>query len=89
MSQFYEIHCREEDREPPSVAKFNTLADASRYIQDRWQGPEYMDGIDGFHTDYSTYELIGFTLKEIGTLTWGGEAPHLYREFTFDNLSPK
>ena len=42
------------------------MDEASEYIQERWQGMEYRDGIYGFHTDYSTYELVGFTFADIG-----------------------
>ena len=49
---------------------FETLAAASKYIQDRWQGPEYIDGADEFHTDFATFQLQGFTLKDIGIMGW-------------------
>jgi len=78
------IACREEGLGRPSIERFNNLADASKYIQDRWQGAEYMDGSDGFHTDYCEYTLRGFTLKDIGVIGWDDDgqcrtlAFHLY-----------
>jgi len=77
----YEIQLSEEGRGKIEKVKFVSLNDASKYIQDRWQGSEYMDGIAGFHTDYSSYTLVGFTLKDIGTVSW--EDGH--REFEFSN----
>lgn len=66
----YKIICREEGREPGSTEEFATLEAASKYIQDRWQGPEYMHDRYGFHTDFSEYELVGFSLHDIGTVSW-------------------
>jgi hypothetical protein len=37
-----------------------------RFIYSHWQGDDYTDGIHGFHTDYSTFSLQGFTLLDIG-----------------------
>lgn len=79
----YSIRHREEGRGRWATTRFSTLAAASQYIQDRWQGAEYMDGSDGFHTDYCEYELRGFTLADIGTIGWHDDA---YRTFAFRNL---
>jgi hypothetical protein len=83
----YSIKGREEGRGKPWVEKFTTLHDAQQYIMDRWQGPDYMDGISGFHADYSTYKLSGFTLKDIGTLTYESEGGHTWREYKFTAIS--
>jgi hypothetical protein len=89
MSKPYKIHSQEEGRGKIFTAYFDTLQEASRYIQERWQGADYMDGNEAFHTDYSTYELEGFTLKDIGKVSWEGEAPYLYREYSFNDPIPK
>ncbi len=66
----YSVSCREEGRGKASVTKFATLDDAARYVKDRWQGAEYMDGPSSFHTDYCSYELRGFALADIGKVTY-------------------
>ena len=73
MSKPFAIICREEGRdEKRSQTSFDTLAAAAEYIRERWQGPEYCthEWPHGFHTDYSTYECLGFTLKDIADRTW-------------------
>jgi hypothetical protein len=64
------VRCREFGRGPIDVHRFATLADASQYIRDRWQGADYIDGPASFHTDYCTYQLSGFALDDIGTHKW-------------------
>jgi len=44
---------------------FEKLEDAIAFVKDRWQGEDYIDGPQGFHTDYSTYELIGFKISDV------------------------
>ena len=68
MRTKYAIKSQEEGRGKWTTERFTTLAAASQYIQDRWQGIEYKDGIDGFHTDCSSYVLVGFTFKDIGSV---------------------
>ena len=76
----YIVSCLEGGNEALSSEEtFATLAEAATYVQDRWQGEEYMDGDSAFHTDYSRYYLEGFTLKDIGTLNCTGAWP----EFVF------
>lgn len=82
----YKIQSQEEGCGKVYTESFDNLADASAYIQDRWQGPDYIDGSDGFHTDYSTYEVKGFTLRDIGKLKVTIEDGYPYREFTFHPL---
>jgi hypothetical protein len=57
---------REEGRDPALHRLFETLKDAQTYVKERWQGTDYIDGDDEFHTDYCTYTLFGFKLKDIG-----------------------
>ena len=87
MKNPYQINCREEGRGKPSVNKFATLPEAQTYIKDRWQGADYMDGDSGFHTDASTYELIGFTLKDVGTVSWLGEGAGIWRDYKFTDFT--
>jgi hypothetical protein len=87
MSKPFKVLSQEEGRGKVYTEEFATLEEASIYIQDRWQGPDYIDGIFGFHTDYSTYELVGFTLKDIGQLLWNAEDQ--CREYEFNDKSTK
>jgi hypothetical protein len=80
MKKQFKITCREEGRGKGTTQSFATLAEASVYIQDRWQGVEYKDGPNGFHTDYSEYTLSGFTFSDIGKTNWEGGYP----EFQFN-----
>jgi hypothetical protein len=76
VSKPFKIIGREEGRDEKKFeTEFETLADAAKYIQERWQGPEYCthEWPQGFHTDYSTYECVGFTLKEIADRKWESE----------------
>ena len=66
----YHVELREEGRGKPHRESFATLAAARAYIRDRWRGPDYIDGDDQFHTDYSTYSLVGFSLKDVGKRRW-------------------
>ena len=66
MNKPFAVKNREEGRGKATSVKFATLEEASRYIQDRWQGAEYVNGMDSFHTDYCSYELEGFSLSDIG-----------------------
>jgi hypothetical protein len=84
MKKPFKVKSKEFGRGKASTASFATLAGAATYIRDRWEGPDYIDCKSWFHTDYCTYELVGFTLHDIGKMTWAGEAPHYYREFVFN-----
>lgn len=64
----FRIGSQEFGRGPVEVVGFSTLIEAQKYIQDRWQGPDYIDGSNGFHTDFCTYRLFGFTLNDIGKI---------------------
>jgi hypothetical protein len=66
----YKIVSKEEGRGKAHRESFATLPEARDYVRDHWQGPDYIDGPDGFHTDYSTFALIGFTLADIGKRRW-------------------
>jgi len=52
-----------------SSESFATLAEAAKYVKDRWQGVEYVDSKHGFHTDYARYLCFGFKLEDIGTFS--------------------
>jgi hypothetical protein len=82
----YKISCREEGRGKKTTKSFSTLDQASAYIQEYWQGVEYKDGPDGFHTDYSEYTLHGFTFKDIGHTVFEGTWPV---DFKFNTPIPK
>ena len=84
----YKIKNQEEGRGPVETKSFATLSEAQEYIKERWQGADYIDGSSGFHTDYCTYQLIGFTLQDIGKIRpvyFEGEFD--YMEFDFKELS--
>lgn len=70
MKYKYTVTVKEEGKGRGTVAKFATLLDAQAYVKARWQGAEYADSNYSFHTDYSTYELSGFDLTQIGTFTY-------------------
>jgi hypothetical protein len=62
----YKIEVREEGREPATERRFSTLKAVQSYIKERWQGVEYMDSYEYFHTDYCTFDLFYFTLADLG-----------------------
>lgn len=45
---------------------FATLAEAAKYVRDRWQGLDYMESETAFRTDYANYVCFGFTLRDVG-----------------------
>lgn len=63
--------------------KFATLQEAQAYIKARWQGMEYVDGSTSFHDDYSSYELVGFQLGDLGS---SGTGSSEYYNWTWKNL---
>ncbi len=63
--QPYKIKIREFGRGPATVKRFATLGAASAEVLAHWQGPDYVNGPASFHTDYSTFELVGFELADI------------------------
>jgi len=71
------------------IERFKSLDDASKYIQERWQGIEYRDGNESFHTDYCTYRLIGFTFDDIGKTKFYDPQDVWSRYFEFNNPIPK
>lgn len=62
----YKVTSQAEGRGPVTTHRFTYLSTAQLYIKDRWEGVEYMDGWAGFHNDYTSFELHGFTLREVG-----------------------
>lgn len=75
----YQIEVRSEGKGKPTVEKFDTLDAASEYVQSQWQGADYADGDDGFHSDYCTFRLIGFTLRQIGQFYFTADDCREYR----------
>ena len=82
----YSIRGKEEGKGKGWTDRFKTLAEASKYIQERWPGVEYRDGEEHFHTDYSTYELCGFTFNDIGKVVYGDSGDPYARFFEFAPL---
>ena len=66
----FSVHNQEFGRGPVEKKRFKSIAEAAKYIQDRWQGADYMDGDTAFHTDYCTYTCHGFTLLDLGKRTF-------------------
>lgn len=79
MSKPYAIRSREFGRGAAETRRFSTLKGAAKYIQERWQGAEYMDGRAAFHTDYCTYELVGFTLADVGAVGFESDGCPTFR----------
>lgn len=63
----FKVEGREFGRGPKWTDSFATLAEAQAHVKSHWQGAEYIDGPQAFHTDYSTFTLVGFSLRDIGT----------------------
>lgn len=84
MKKPYKIEAREFGKGRPSVESFADLTAATQFIKDRWQGAEYVDGADQFHTDYCSYTLRGFVLADVGRFSFEGDD----RVFTFNSAKP-
>lgn len=89
----FKVKNQEEGRGPVETKSFATLIEAQQYIRERWQGADYIDGSAAFHTDYCTYELVGFKLSDIGTIRpvyWtddDGKQRLDYMEYDFKDLT--
>ena len=70
------ISSQEEGRGPRNWHEFSTLKGAQDFIKSYWQGREYKDGPDEFHTDYSTFRVFGFTLDDVGKSRFVDEDPY-------------
>ena len=57
------VQCEDE---PYRQESFTTLGAASAYIQDYWQGLDYIENPHLFSTDYAVYTLVNFSLGDIG-----------------------
>ena len=66
----FKVQSQEKGRAPVSTDSFSTLAEAQAFVRSHWQGPDYKDGDASFHTDYSTFRCVGFTLADIGKIRW-------------------
>lgn len=62
-----------------SVSSFSSLADAGKYLFDRYQGADYLSGSSVMGTDYANYVLVGFSLSDVGCF----EYVDGYRDFQF------
>jgi hypothetical protein len=80
----YAVKSKEFGRGPAHIIRFATLEEASAYIQARWQGIEYRDGLCAFHTDFCTYELVGFNFSHIGRTQYSDPNDVYSRYFVFD-----
>jgi len=80
----YTIRIREEGRGRPMLEDFTNLDAAREFIRERWMGADYIDSNIEFHTDYSTYELVNFSLNDIGTFTYDEG----FREYRFNDDEP-
>jgi hypothetical protein len=81
----YSVEVREEGRGKPAIRRFATLSELQKYVRDRWQGVEYMDGPVGFHNDYATFDLVGAKLSDLGE-TRGPWGTDLYWEWIWKDL---
>ena len=66
----FKVQSKEQGRGPVSTNSFATLAEARDFICSHWQGADYIDGEAKFHTDYCTFNCVGFTLADIGKRRW-------------------
>lgn len=62
-----------------SVESFSSLAEAGKYLSDRYQGADYLSGMDVMGTDYARYVLVGFRLSDVGKFEYCDG----YRDFQF------
>lgn len=63
----YKVIAREEgSNRKKTVHAFKTLAEVQQYCKDRWEGPDYIDGLISFHNDYCTFNLMNCTLADLG-----------------------
>src|SRR5689334_252769 len=45
---------------------FSTLFLLQQYVKARWQGPDYIDGPNTFHSDYCQYTVTGCSFNDLG-----------------------
>jgi hypothetical protein len=90
----FKIKSQEEGRGPVETESFATLEGAQRYIIGRWQGADYVENSTHYHTDFCSYELVGFTLQDIGKFVYHwytdpdtGKEVLDWREFEFKDLT--
>lgn len=79
----YQVRIREEGRGRPTIEAFGDLTSASAFIRSYWQGSEYRDGNNSFHTDYATFELVGFNFGHIGQYVFEDG----FYEYRFDDAA--
>ncbi len=63
----FTVAFREEGRGKEYRHSFSKLEDLQKYVRDRWEGPDYIEGPSEWHTDYAAFRLIGCTLADLGS----------------------
>jgi hypothetical protein len=76
------VQCEDE---PCSLERFTTLGAASAYIQEYWQGMDYIESPHRFSTDYAGYVLVNFSLETIGKFV--KEPGKNWEYYVFDPVS--
>lgn len=79
----YSLESRELGRGSVYIKKFATLNELTDAIKEQWQGSDYIDGDDSFHTDYCSFVINGAKLTDIGNFNFHDG----YREFTFNEIN--
>ena len=62
-----------------STDSFATLAEAGKFLSDRYQGADYLSGSSVMGTDYAKYVLVGFNLNDVGKFDYSEG----YKEYQF------
>lgn len=58
-----------------STDSFSTLAEAGKFLSERYQGAEYLSGSSVMGTDYAKYTLVGFNLNDVGKFDYSEGYP--------------
>jgi len=61
----FSVESQEEGRGPKTVRKFATVEEIRTYVKGHWQGWEYYDGGNSFHSDYCTFTVKGVNLADL------------------------
>ena len=86
MAAKYAVTSKEEGRGKATRRTFSKLADLQRYVKDRWEGADYIDGPADFHGDYATFHLVGCTLADLGKRA-GAHGTDEYFEWNWHSLT--
>ena len=52
----------------PVLKQFSTLKQLQRFVFNHWDGVLLIDGPTSWHTDFTSYELVGAQLSDIGRI---------------------